>query len=459
MYLDPFKLKELPFRLSPDPQFLYLSKQHARAKAYMESTIWFTDGFVVITGEIGSGKTTLIESFLKEIQSDVVVAQINQTQVSAIDFLQGILVQFGFSPFKMKKGEIIATLNNFLIEQYAAGRKVLLIVDEAQNLSLRVLEEIRLLSGVETTKEKVLRIILAGQPELNAKLDAPELVQLTQRVRLRFHLTALSQSETRGYIEHRLEVAGAADGQIFAEDTFPVIFRFTGGVPRLINTLCDTAMMAAYTGDRGMVSAADIESAVGELQWMEFAARTQQQLRAATELALPRMRGTDPAMPPMGRLLVATDGRTVQEITLTQGRIIVGRTAENDLQIDSRFVSRHHCQITTSANSCVIEDLNSTNGIYVKNKRVRRHYLNDGDVVLIGKHELIYIDERLARTRGSLNDTVPGIPVLRADAAAASREHGSDRTRKRPLPAAAGGAADLHDESVDLDLEAARDQS
>ena len=135
MYLDLFKLKELPFRLSPDPQFLYLSKQHARAKAYMESTIWFTDGFVVITGEIGAGKTTLIESFLKEIQSDVVVAQINQTQVTAVDFLQAVLVQFGFSPFKMKKAELIATLNTFLIEQYSAGRKVLLIVDEAQNLS------------------------------------------------------------------------------------------------------------------------------------------------------------------------------------------------------------------------------------------------------------------------------------------------------------------------------------
>ena len=135
MYLEPFKLKELPFRLSPDPQFLYLSKQHARAKAYMESTIWFTDGFVVITGEIGSGKTTLIESFLKEVPADVVVAQINQTQVSAIDFLQAVLVQFGFSPFKMRKAELIATLNNFLIEQYAAGRRVLLIVDEAQNLT------------------------------------------------------------------------------------------------------------------------------------------------------------------------------------------------------------------------------------------------------------------------------------------------------------------------------------
>src|SRR3954464_4863308 len=191
MYLDPFKLKELPFRLSPDPQFLYLSKQHARAKAYMESTIWFTDGFVVITGEIGSGKTTLIETFLKELEKDVVVAQINQTQVTSVEFLQSVLVQFGFQPFKMKKAELLATLNNFLIEQYANGRKVLLIVDEAQNLTNKVLEEVRLLSGVETTKEKGLRIILAGQPELNDKLDSAELVQLKQRVRLRFHLNAL----------------------------------------------------------------------------------------------------------------------------------------------------------------------------------------------------------------------------------------------------------------------------
>jgi general secretion pathway protein A len=419
MYLESFKLKELPFRLSPDPQFLYLSKQHARAKAYMESTIWFTDGFVVITGEIGSGKTTLIESFLKEIQSDVVIAQINQTQVSAVDFLQAVLVQFGFSPFKMKKAELIATLNNFLIEQYAAGRKVLLIVDEAQNLSMRVLEEIRLLSGVETTKEKVLRIILAGQPELNEKLDAPELVQLTQRIRLRFHLATLSAQEMRAYIEHRLEVAGAADRPIFEEETFDEIFRYTGGVPRLVNTLCDTALMAAYTADRDVVSFADIESSVQELQWVEFSARNTQQLR--TPVAETRgfefhhhpasAQPMDAAQTVHGRLLVATDGRTVEERMLRVGRIIVGRTPDNDLQIDSRFVSRHHCQIVTTLHSSVIEDLNSTNGIYVKSKRVRRHYLNDGDVVVIGKHELIYVDERLARVRSSVADTVPGVHI------------------------------------------------
>src|SRR5580692_2196146 len=270
MYTDLFKLTELPFRLSPDPQFLYLSKQHARAKAYMESTIWFTDGFVVITGEIGSGKTTLIESFLQELQRDVVVAQISQTQVSVIDFLQSVLVQFGFSPFKMKKAELIATLNQFLVEQYSAGRKVLLIVDEAQNLSLKVLEEIRMLSGVETTKDKVLRIILAGQPELNSKLDAPELVQLAQRIRLRFHLGTLSDTEMHAYIHHRLEVAGAADRIVFAEDTYPEIFRFTGGVPRLVNTLCDTAMLAAFGKDRDHVLLEDIDTSIQELRWQEY---------------------------------------------------------------------------------------------------------------------------------------------------------------------------------------------
>src|SRR5829696_8365113 len=267
MYLDLFKLKELPFRLSPDPQFLYLSKQHARAKAYMESTIWFTDGFVVITGEIGSGKTTLIESFLKEIQSDVVIAQVNQTQVSAVDFLQAVLVQFGFSPFKMKKGELIATLNTFLIEQYSAGRKVLLIVDEAQNLSNKVLEEIRLLSGVETTKEKVLRIILAGQPELNEKLNSSGLIQLAQRIRLRFHLTALSKTDTALYIQHRLEVGGSQGRQIFDPECYPLIFRYTGGIPRLVNTLCDTSMMAAFAQDRDVVTVEDMKAAIEELQW------------------------------------------------------------------------------------------------------------------------------------------------------------------------------------------------
>jgi type II secretory pathway predicted ATPase ExeA len=404
MYLELFKLHELPFRLSPDPQFLYLSKQHARAKAYMESTIWFTDGFVVITGEIGAGKTTLIETFLRELQGDVVVAQVNQTQLSPTAFLQTVLVQFGFAPFNMKKAEVLATLNQFLTDQYNNGRKVVLIIDEAQNLSSRVLEEVRLLSGVETTKEKVLRIILAGQPELNDKLNSPELVQLTQRVRLRFHLHALSKTETHAYIDHRLEVAGSQGRRIFAEDTYATIFRYTGGVPRLVNTLCDTALMAAFSGGKDAVSAEELEAAIVELNWVEYATGTNrlQQMQAAAATSDAAFTSTAaPLTTALGRVLLASEGKTLVERELRPGRLVIGRTPDNDLQIDSKFISRHHCQIVTQPDSCVIEDLNSTNGISVQSKRVRRHNLNDGDVVQIGQHEIMYIDERAPRVRVS----------------------------------------------------------
>jgi len=432
MYTDLFRLRQPPFRLTPDPEFLYLSKAHSRAKAYMESTIWFADGFVVITGEIGSGKTTLIETFLRELEKDVVVAQINQTQVSSVEFLQALLVQFGFSPFKMKKAELISTLNSFLVEQYAAGRKVLLIIDEAQNLSLRTLEEVRMLSGVETTKDKVLRIILAGQPELNSKLDSPELVQLTQRVRLRFHLSALSPEDTEAYIRHRLEVAGSDGREIFEQGAYPVIYRYSGGVPRLINTLSETAMMAAFGADRDHVTKADVESVIEELQWPVFTERPGNKRQPEPQDFVTTGRFNDDGSPrrgpvlhvsssdtasqpipetPLAKLIVVTDGRTLGELPLRSGRTIIGRTPDNDLQIDSRFVSRHHCQIITRPNSCVVEDLNSTNGIVVKSQRVRRHNLNDGDVITIGRHDLIYIDERSARTGGTGSQ-----PSLGADA-------------------------------------------
>jgi general secretion pathway protein A len=418
MYLELFKLHELPFRLTPDPQFLYLSKHHARAKAYMESTIWFTDGFVVITGEIGSGKTTLIETFLKELEKDVVVAQINQTQVTAVEFLQSVLVQFGFSPFRMKKAELLSTLNDFLVEQYANGRRVLLIVDEAQNLSNKVLEEIRMLSGVETTKEKVLRIILAGQPELNDKLNSPGLVQLAQRIRLRFHLTPLSKTDMSAYIQHRLEVAGSQGREIFDPETYPLIYRYTGGIPRLINTLCDTSMMSAFAQDRPRVTVEDVKAAIEELQWVEYAERSVklQALHAVGGMngSAHGANGSEPneRRIVLGRILVGFNGQTIAERELTPGRFIIGRTPDNDLQIDSKYISRHHAQIITSIHTSVLEDLNSTNGIYVRSKRVRRRMLNDGDVVQIGQHEIMYFDERTNRSRTAFHEVEDDAQLL-----------------------------------------------
>jgi hypothetical protein len=260
----------------------------------------------------------------------------------------------------------------------------LLIVDEAQNLTNKVLEEVRLLSGVETTKEKVLRIILAGQPELNDKLDSHDLAQLKQRVRLRFHLTALGENDATEYVRHRLRVAGAGDRDIFEPETFPLIFRYTGGIPRLTNTLCDTALLAAFAQDRATVSPDDVRAAIAELQWVEYAARTSTRLKGTLDDTAPQKQL------PVGTIVLSLEGVQVSEAYLVPGRCVIGRTPDNDLQVDSRYVSRHHAQIITTVDGSWIEDLNSTNGIFVRGRRVRRHRLADGDVVKLGPHELTY---------------------------------------------------------------------
>jgi type II secretory pathway predicted ATPase ExeA len=392
MYCDLFQLKEPPFRLTPDPQFLFASKQHSRAKAYMESTIWLADGFVVITGDIGSGKTTLIESFLAELPPDIVLAHISQTQLSPVEFLQALLVEFGFKPFRKRKVELLAMLKDFLVEQYAAGKKLLLVIDEAQNLSRKVLEEVRLLSGLESRKEKLIRIIIAGQPELSRKLDSPRLQQLTQRVRLRFHLAALSKRETHEYIAHRLNVAGANGRTIFTEAACDMVFRYAGGVPRLINVLCDTAMLCAFAEEKTQIDERLVKAAADELQWVEFSERLREQERHAEAT------GQFSATPggPVARLEVLFRDEFVAEFKLGFGRAIIGRTPDNDLQIRSKFISRHHAQVVSDAEQSVVEDLNSTNGVFVKAKRVKHYELKDGDVIQLGEHKLLYRDLRRA---------------------------------------------------------------
>jgi putative secretion ATPase (PEP-CTERM system associated) len=393
-YLEHFNLHEQPFRLTPDPEFVYWSKQHARAKAYMESTIWLADGFVIITGEIGSGKTTLLQAFLGELEDNIVSAVVSQTQLTPTQFLQAVLAEFGFKPFKKRKAELLDMLNMFLIEQYANGKKVILIVDEAQNLSKKVLEEIRMLSGIETHKEKVLRIILAGQPELKDTLDSPTLKQLVQRVRLRFHIGPLDRREMREYIEHRLKIAGRESKDLIADDAFASIHRYTGGIPRLINTLCDTGLLVAFADDKKIVDTEDILLAVEELNWKEH------EFKNGTPLPVPHLVPDTTKPGYLTRIEVRSEGKMLSEHLFEAGRIIVGRSPDNEIYIKSKFVSRHHAQLITDDFGCTIEDLNSTNGVLIGETRAKKFLLKDGDVVSLGYHELIYTDLRNSDSNG-----------------------------------------------------------
>jgi hypothetical protein len=188
-------------------------------------------------------------------------------------------------------------------------------------------------------------------------------------------------------VRHRLRVAGAGDREIFEPETFPVIFKYAGGIPRLINTLCDTALLAAFAQDRTTVCAEDMKAAIAELQWVEYAARTFTSLPGQLDDTASQ------EQPPVGRLVLSHQGEPVTEALLVPGRFVIGRTPDNDLQVDGKFVSRHHAQVITTPEGSVIEDLNSTNGIFVAGKRVRRYRLRQGDVVSLGMHKLAYFRE------------------------------------------------------------------
>jgi general secretion pathway protein A len=406
-YLDHFQLKDQPFRLTPDPDYVFWSEQHLKARRYLDSTVWLADGFVIITGEIGSGKTTLIQSFLSELDDKVVYALVSQTQLTATEFLEAVLTAFGFKPFGKGKVELLDMLNMFMIEQYAQGKHIALIVDEAQNLDLEVLEEIRMLSGIESNKEKILRIILAGQPELREKIESPQLEQLMQRVRLQFHLGPLKQREMREYVEHRISVAGGNPRTLFADEVYDEIYLYTGGVPRLINTLCDSALLCAFADQDRRITLQSIIDAVDELGWKRRKTGREPTAPpppvASVDSIRPRsVTGAAPqakvapkiSTNAIARLVVKTEYQTVGEIDLSRGRVIIGSTPDNDVQIESPLISKHHAMLLISERGSVIMDLESENGLHVGSQRVDKRNLHDGDIVALdphGIHEVVYM--------------------------------------------------------------------
>ena len=274
MYLKHFGLTAQPFRLTPDIGFMFMSEPHSRAKSLMDYTVWNREGFVVITGEIGCGKTTLIQRLLLELdKSVVVVAKLFQTQLDEVEFLQAVLLEFGLNPQNANKVDLLDMLNSFLVEQFLQHKQIVLVVDEAHNLSRKVLEEIRILAGLEAHKEKILHVILVGQPQLNEILDQPEMAQLKERVKLRYHIRALSEEEHAGYIRHRLSIVGASNRTLFPPETLPLIYQYSGGIPRLINTLCDTVLICACADNLSEITTEIVETAAKELQWPYYAQR------------------------------------------------------------------------------------------------------------------------------------------------------------------------------------------
>jgi general secretion pathway protein A len=268
MYKNFYKLKRNPFEITPDPLFLFPTIRHNEALASLYYGVTSHRGFVVLTGEVGTGKTLILRSLLELLQRRAVAfALIFNPSLSPLEFMRYIAGDFGLNVAGKAKDELLHELNHFLLERHQRGLTTLLVVDEAHHLSAEILEEIRLLTNLETSQQKLLQIVLAGQPELDQKLDSHELRQLKQRIALRCHLDALSLEETAKYMHRRLEISGAAAGNgIFDEDTIEAVFRHARGIPRLVNTICENALLAGYAKNELAIGTEIIDGVAADLR-------------------------------------------------------------------------------------------------------------------------------------------------------------------------------------------------
>jgi general secretion pathway protein A len=267
MYKKFFGLKENPFNVNPDPRYLFLTHHAQEALACLTYGIETRKGFVLLTGEVGTGKTTLINKLLEWLHKErVSTAFVFNPRLSVSQFFDFMMADFGIPCEARQKGQMLQKLNQWLLDRYQAGERAVLIVDEAQNLSPQMLEEIRLLTNLETSTEKLLQIVLAGQPELDQKLNQPQLRQLRQRITLRAKTRQLTLEQTRGYVEERLRIAGAENPDVFSPEAIVAIHHYARGIPRVTNLLCEHALVSAFVDQKNPVPAEIIEEVARDFE-------------------------------------------------------------------------------------------------------------------------------------------------------------------------------------------------
>lgn len=325
MYEEFYGLSSKPFQLNPDPSFYFSSKPHQRARAYLEYGVMCCEGFIVITGEVGAGKTTIVRGLLDGLDSEkVIAAQLVSTQLGAEDTLRLVGAAFGVPVHGVPKANLLMALEAFFVTQTLQGKRCLLVVDEAQNLQPQAIEELRMLSNFQNGQDALLQTFLVGQPEFREILQSPRMLQLRQRVIATCHLGPLDAGETREYIRHRLKCAGASEKPSFDDEIFDGIYRFTGGIPRRINTLMDRVLLQGFLSDRTHIDLELVNEIIHEVQ---------------SEMQVPPKN-----LPPWEKSLRAAADSTVTADATDEGQALGALELDGEL---ADGISAHLAQITT----------------------------------------------------------------------------------------------------------------
>jgi general secretion pathway protein A len=320
MYKKFFGLKENPFNVNPDPRYLYLTPNTQEALACLTYGIETRKGFILLTGEVGTGKTTLINKLLEWLHKErVFTAFVFNPRLSVSQFFDFMMADFGIPCETHQKGQMLLKLNQWLLERYQAGERAVLVVDEAQNLSPQMLEEIRLLTNLETSTEKLLQIVLAGQPELEQKLNQPQLRQLRQRITLRAKTRQLTLEETRGYIEERMRIAGADNPDIFSPEAVAAVHHYARGIPRVTNLLCEHALVSSFVDQKNPVPAEIVEEVARDFD-LHIVDPLAQTPPPAPGLTLPSNGGTNGDQPPLIESLLQALNTLVDRLNQAEAR-------------------------------------------------------------------------------------------------------------------------------------------
>lgn len=380
--MNRYKLKAAPFGAEPDADFFFLCERHAEARRHIDQVLWYDEMFVAVLGEQGIGKTMLLKHLLDDVAGEVPLIFLDAAFIRPEDLLRGLLAVLGFEQIDTTLEEYRNILGAYLAHQQRQGSRPVLVLDNVEALPIAVLQEIHWLASIGAEQGGALHFLLFGQPEFLQRLLADPLRDLGDLIRLRHHMRGLSEGETFAYINHRLDLVGGEHRDLIPEAVLPTIYRYSKGVPGIVNRICTAALERAAADSLESVDVTVVSKAI---EGLGLAPLIGANVDSAGDSVSAFRRGN------VGKFVITFGGRLSGTVPLDQERIVIGRHTLNNICIDSSAVSRCHAQVVVVDGVYVLMDLNSTNGTFVNFKRVQQHVLRDNDIVAIGKHRLKFV--------------------------------------------------------------------